>query len=90
MPITFLDWRRSHHQAIGPIRDRVIPTVVGAIRQAKGTLCAGQRLTAGSGHIGNIFSCSRIALGIRRDSRRSQLTGSGHVGRRLRAIVCGP
>jgi hypothetical protein len=26
MPITFLDWRRSHHQAIGPIRDRVIPT----------------------------------------------------------------
>jgi hypothetical protein len=31
MPITFLDWRRSHHQAIGPIRDRVIPT--GWLRQ---------------------------------------------------------
>jgi hypothetical protein len=26
MPLTFLDWRRSHHQAIGPIRHRVIPT----------------------------------------------------------------
>jgi hypothetical protein len=26
MPITFFDGRRSHHQAIGPIRDRVIPT----------------------------------------------------------------
>jgi hypothetical protein len=26
MPLTFLAWRSSHHQAIGPIRDRVIPT----------------------------------------------------------------
>ena len=116
MPLTLLDWRRSHHQAIGPIRARVIPTVAGALRQAQGTL------TAGSGHIDRrlrahwhylqllahrawnpppsssvaeeehlcslllraaaripdarscIFSCSRIALGIRRDSRPSQLT----------------
>jgi hypothetical protein len=26
MPLTFLDWRQSHHQAIGPIRPRVITT----------------------------------------------------------------
>ena len=26
MPLTFLDRRQSHHQAIGPIRHRVIPT----------------------------------------------------------------
>jgi hypothetical protein len=26
MPLAFLDWRRHHHEAVGPIRDRVIPT----------------------------------------------------------------
>jgi hypothetical protein len=31
MPLTFLAWRSSHHQAIGPIRDRVIPT--GSLRR---------------------------------------------------------
>ena len=41
MPSTLLDWHRSHHQAIGPIRARVIPTVAGALRQAQGTLRAG-------------------------------------------------
>jgi hypothetical protein len=28
MPITLLSWPRSHHRAIGPIRDRVIPTPI--------------------------------------------------------------
>ena len=26
MPLTFLNWRQSHHQAVGPIRHLVIPT----------------------------------------------------------------
>ena len=26
MPLTFLNWRQSHYQAVGPIRHRVIPT----------------------------------------------------------------
>lgn len=34
MPLTFLDWRRSHHQAIGPIRHRVIPTRLKHLRIA--------------------------------------------------------
>jgi hypothetical protein len=45
MPLTLLDWRRSHHQAIGPIRDRVIPTLAGCpstAQEARGTFAAAQ------------------------------------------------